>query len=334
MPQARRGHGRCHPARTTADMPTVHINGIDVWHERSGGGGPTLVLTHGFAGPSSYGWPLIIEEFKRRFDLVLYDARAHGKTTVPDPATVTVPQFAADLAALLDVLGIDRAHIGGVSMGGMISAQFACDYPERLRSLLLCDTIAGNAQGHDEAANAVERLVLEAFERIGELVERYGTEELVRRENRYRREKDPYAHLSSLSLDEQDEKNRRQKVECMTKEGFLAAARAVRERPDLTSRTPGIKAPTLVSCGEWDLFYPGALRDHRLIANSRLVTIQGAAHSTPDYTPELWLRACTDFIDDVEAGIDIRGEFILDGHAPAVDGAPVGGHLPTAPDQR
>ena len=228
-----------------------------------------------------------------------------------DPATVTVPQFAADLAALLDALGIERAHIGGVSMGGMISAQFACDYPERLRSLLLCDTLAGNGQGPDETANGVERSMAEAFARMAEIVEKHGLEELVRRENRYRREQDQYAQHSALSFDEQDAKNWRQKVECMTKEGFLAADRALRERPDLTSRTPAITAPTLVSCGEWDLFYPGALRDHRLIPNSRLVTIRGAAHSTPDYTPQLWLRACTDFIADVEAGVDVRGEFDL-----------------------
>jgi 3-oxoadipate enol-lactonase len=296
-------------------MPAVHINGIDVWYERSGGAGPVLVLTHGFAGPSSSGWPSVIEAFKRRYDLVLYDVRAHGKTAAsgaaPDPATVTVPRFAADLAALLDALDIERAHIGGVSMGGMISAQFACDYPERLRSLLLCDTLAGNGQGPDEAANAVERFVVEAFVRMAEIVETEGLEELVRRENRYRREQDQYARLSALSIEEQDAKNWRQKVECMTREGYLAANRALRERPDLTSRTPDITAPTLVSCGEWDLFYPGALRDHRLIPNSRLVTIRGAAHSTPDYTPELWLRACSDFIADVEAGVDVRGEFEL-----------------------
>lgn len=294
-------------------MPTARVNGLDMWYERSGGAGPTLVLTHGFAGPSSSGWPPVIEEFKRRYDLVLYDVRAHGKTTVPDPATVTVPQFAADLAALLDALDIERAHIGGVSMGGIISAQFACDYPERLRSLLLCDTLAGNGQGPDEAANKNERFMFEAFGRMIEIVEKHGVEELVRRENRYRHEQDQYAHLSSMTLEQQDAKNLRQKVECMTKEGFLAAARGLRERPDLTSRTPVITAPTLVSCGEWDLFYQSARRDHRLIPNSRFVTIRGAAHSTPDFTPQLWLRACTEFIADVEAGVDVRGEFDLSG---------------------
>ena len=114
-----------------------------------------------------------------------------------------------------------------------------------------------------------------------------------------------------MSLEEQDAKNVLQKVEHMTEAGFLAAARAVLNRPDLAGRTPSIAAPTLVSCGEWDLFYPCAVRDHALIPNSRFVTIRGAAHSTPDYRPQLWKRAVLEFLDDVEAGRDVRGEFEL-----------------------
>jgi hypothetical protein len=56
------------------------------------------------------------------------------------------------------------------------------------------------------------------------------------------------------------------------------------------------------------MFYPCAQRDHRLIANSRFATVRGAAHDTTNYTPQLWKRALLDFIDDVEAGRDIRGE--------------------------
>lgn len=290
-------------------MPVAHVNGIDIWYERSGGRGPILALTHGFAGPSSIGWPPIIQDFRDHFDLLLYDARAHGNTGIPDdPSTVTVPQFAADLAALLDALAIDRAHIAGVSMGGMISAQFACDYPDRVLSLALCDTTAGNRQGPDSAANEVEVFLVDVFGRLAHIVEKYGLTGLVERENRYRRDGDKYAHLSEMSLDDQDAKNRRQKCDSMTPEGFLAANRALRERPDLTSRTPNITAPTLVSCGEWDDFLPCAIRDHALIPNSRLVTIRGAAHSTPDYRPQLWKQAIFDFITDVEANRTIRGE--------------------------
>jgi pimeloyl-ACP methyl ester carboxylesterase len=192
-------------------------------------------------------------------------------------------------------------------MGGMISAQFACDYPQKVHSLLLCDTTAGNAQGPDEAANQAERSLISAFEQMAHVAETYGLEGLAERENRYRHESDQYAHLQIFTLEGQDERNRRIK-EHMTLAGYLAVNRALRERPDLTSRTPSIAAPTLISCGEWDLFYPCAVRDHRLIANSRLITIRGAAHATPDYQPQLWLRAVTDFIADVEAGRDVRGE--------------------------
>lgn len=299
-------------------MPTVAVNGIDIWYERSHGDGPALVLTHGFAGPTG-GWPPVIEDLKRDFDLVLYDVRAHGRTGMPaDPATVTMRQFAADLAGLIDALGLDRPHVGGVSMGGMITAQFGCDFPGVARSLLLCDTLAGNMGGDDPDALAVESVVADAFERTGAIVEKHGLEELVRREDRYTREHDRYAHLQIWTLDEQAERNRARKVGMMTREGFIAAARAVREREDLTSRLPDLTLPVLISCGEWDLFYPCARRDAARIPNRRFVTIREAAHSTPDYQPQLWRQAVRDFIRDVDAGVDVCGDVVLSpgAHAP------------------
>jgi 3-oxoadipate enol-lactonase len=284
-------------------LPTARINGIDLWYDVQGAG-PTLVLSHGFAGPTAQ-WPPVINEFRERFRLVLYDVRGHGLTNVPPAATFSLPQFAADLAALLDELDIERAHIGGVSMGGMISAQFACDFPERVRSLLLCDTTAGN--GGDPDTAHIEEELRATCDRWSIIVRKLGMKQLVEREVRHRHEKDPYAALAEMSIEWQDAKNRC-KLEVMTAEGYLAAAAAMRDRPDLTTRTPLILAPTLVSCGEWDGFYPCAQRDHRLIRNSRLATIRRAAHSTPDYRPHLWKRAVCDFIDAVEAGRNIRGE--------------------------
>jgi pimeloyl-ACP methyl ester carboxylesterase len=286
-------------------MPTARINGIDIWYEFEGDG-PPLVLTHGFAGPNG-GWPPVVDELRARFKLLLYDVRAHGKTGMPhDAPTVTIPQFAADLRGLLDHLALDQPHVAGVSMGGMISAQFACDYPDGVRSLWLCDTTAGN-QG-DAATAHIERQLVEVFERTARIVAKHGFEELMHRENRYRRENDPYAAKSSYTLDEQDQRNL-DRIGRMTDAGFIASNIAMRERPDLTSRTPQIRVPTLVSCGEWDMFYPCAQRDHRLIPNSRFATVRGAAHDTTNYKPLLWKRAYLDFIDDLEAGRDTRGEF-------------------------
>jgi pimeloyl-ACP methyl ester carboxylesterase len=285
-------------------MPVARVNGIDIWHEFRGKG-PLLVLTHGFAGPTP-GWPPVVDELTSRFTLLLYDVRGHGKTTVPPPDTFSMPQFAADLRGLLDELDIERAHVGGVSMGGMVSSQFACDYPDRVDALLLCDTTAGN-QGDPETA-PIERELFELFERLERIVRKHGLEGLVERENRYRHEEDKYSRFSSFSLEEQDRRNHAGKVGNMTPDGFIGANLALRTRPDLTSRTPSITAPTLVSCGEWDMFYPLAARDHRLIPNSRFATIREAAHDTLNYKPQLWKRAVLDFFDDLAAGRDIRGE--------------------------
>jgi pimeloyl-ACP methyl ester carboxylesterase len=303
-------------------MPVAHVNGADIWYEWSAGDGPTAVLTHGFAGPT-VGWPPIAHEVASQLRVLFYDVRAHGRTSVPDDlSSMTLPQCAADLAGLLDAVGVERAHVAGVSMGGMISAQFACDYPERVRSLLLCDTTAGNAAtraagspGVWPEADEMERYVASAFQQMAHIAEKYGVKSVVERENRYRRERDPHAHLQPVSYEEQDAKDYRNKVENMTPAGYLASARAMAERPDLTSRTPSISAPTLISCGEWDRFYPAAVRDHALIGNSRLVTVKRAAHDTLAYQPQLWKRAVLEFIADVEAGHDIRGEQALEPEA-------------------
>lgn len=292
-------------------MPFARVNGIDLWYELTSPPGrddaPTLVLTHGFAGPW---WPPAVDELRARYRLLWYHVRGHGRSSVPDdPAAYSVPAFAADLAGLLDTLGIDRAHIGGVSMGGMITAQFACDHPERLRSLLLCDTVCGNAPDDpaDGEARRAEGIVRQAFARQAELVERHGLAELVARENRYRREHDAYAKTRRESQDEQDAETAR-KLALMTPRGYINVARALIERPDLVPRLPSVTAPALVSCGEWDLFYPCAERDAALLPNACLATIRRAAHSTPAYQPQLWKQAVFDFIDDVEAGHDLRGE--------------------------
>src|SRR5207245_10394739 len=84
-----------------------------------------------------------LAEKRRR---VLYDVRGHDSTTVPpDAADCSMPGFATDRAALLKAIGIERAHIGGVSMGGMVTAQFAVDYPAMCASVLVCDSTCGSA---------------------------------------------------------------------------------------------------------------------------------------------------------------------------------------------
>src|SRR3990172_1073800 len=143
-------------------MPTVRANDIDIWYELHGSG-PTFVLNHGWLGPTD-GWPESVYELAKHVRLLVYDVRGHGHTTAPeDPDAYSMPTYAKDLRALLDELNIEKAHMGGVSQGGMIAAQFAADYPERTRSLVICDSTAGN--GLDEGpGGAWERTLRTYFE--------------------------------------------------------------------------------------------------------------------------------------------------------------------------
>ncbi len=283
-------------------MPTVNANGIDIWYEVLGPeGGTPLVLTHGFAGPSGHWRPELLPLAEKR-TLVLYDVRGHGKTSVPtDPALYSLPVFAADLAGLLSALGIERAHVGGVSMGGMITAQFAVDYPQMCESVLLCDTTCGNGASESPAAKW-ERQVQNGIAALAHLVRAAGLETTLRTEWDWKRANDPHLDVSPYSLE-----NDLARIKMMTVEGYVNSAQALAARPDLTERVRGITAPSLVMIGEWDEFLPCAQRDHQLIAGSRLVVRRECAHGSRWRLPT-FLSEIEAFLADVEAGRSVAGE--------------------------
>ena len=282
---------------------TVRANGIDIYYELHGPkNGIPLVMTHGFAGPTDC-WrdePLALSEER---PLLLYDVRGHGHTEVPqDLGEYSMPTYAADLAALLEALGIQRAHIGGVSMGGMVAAQFAVDHPQLVESLLLCDTTAGNTTG-DDPAGQWEQRIARGLTMLSYIARESGLEETIRREHEYNREHDPRWDIKP-NRPEMDY----ERIRMMTLPGYLGAAKAITGRPDLTPRLHEITAPTLVMIGEWDDFLPCALRDHALIRGSRLVVRKECAHGSC-WRPGTFRRAISDFLADVEAGRPVAGEF-------------------------
>ncbi len=293
-------------------MATVHANGIDIWYETlgSGPGGP-LVLTHGFAGPSTQWKPEVLPLAEKR-TLVLYDVRGHDRTTVPqETSEYSMPIFAADLAALLKAIGIERAHIGGVSMGGMVSAQFAVDHPEMCESVLLCDTTCGNAAeaaspagGEVAAADWEKRLVI-GITLLSNSVRERGLKETLLREQEWKKANDPHLDESPYSLEEDFER-----IKLMTPEGYIGAAQAISSRPDLTERVRKISAPALVMIGEWDDFLPCALRDHELIPASRLVVRKRCGHGSR-WRLETFLSEIEAFLDDVEARRPTAGERLV-----------------------
>jgi len=292
-------------------MPTVHANGIDIWYDvRGSAGSPDLVLNHGWLGPTEYWQPLVLETLGRHCRLLVYDVRGQGHTTAPeDPDAYSMPVYARDLTAVMDAAGIERAHILGVSQGGMIAAQFAVDFPQRTRSLLLCDSSAGN--GVDEGPGGEwERKMQEGFVRMEEIARGEGLAELCERRIRNDIETNPRYYEHPEPAEERQRKDRRRHAE-ITLHGFIGTARALRDRPDLTARLRELQMPALVIGGEWDDFFPCSVRDHELIQGSRFVRMRHCAHDSTSWRTDAFLKTVTEFIADVEAGRDVAGEIDL-----------------------
>ncbi len=122
-------------------MPeALRPGGVRIRYEVAGDG-PPLVLAHGFsASLEMWAWQQPYLAAGRR--LILWDARGHGGSSAPaDPAQYSMAELAADLRAVLEAAGAaDECVIGGMSFGGQIALQYAVDYPESTRALVLSDT--------------------------------------------------------------------------------------------------------------------------------------------------------------------------------------------------
>ncbi len=122
-------------------MPHIVVNGTDLYYELHGPtGAPVLVLLNGILmGTAS--WPYQVPVLSQHYRLLLHDCRGQWQSAHPE-GPYTMELHADDLAALLDALDIQRAHIMGISYGGEIAMTFALKYPARVRSLVLSSTVS------------------------------------------------------------------------------------------------------------------------------------------------------------------------------------------------
>ena len=146
-------------------MPYFRHDNLQFYFEEHGSGRP-FVFSHGLGGNLDRSFELTDQLPNIR--LILYDNRAHGRTSpIEDPDKLTFEAMANDMAALLDYLHLPRAFVGGVSMGAGISLAFALRYPQRVKALIL------NRPAWLDAPNPPNLSILTV---IGRLVERFGLE--------------------------------------------------------------------------------------------------------------------------------------------------------------
>jgi len=119
--------------------------GTRIFYEVTGDsdGRPPLLLSHGF-GESSAMWQPNRTALAAARPVITWDMRGHGRSDSPaDPAEYTHAVCVADMAALLDAAGAERAVAGGLSLGGFLSLAFCLEQPDRVAALVLCDTGPG-----------------------------------------------------------------------------------------------------------------------------------------------------------------------------------------------
>ena len=148
-------------------MAYIERDGVKVYFEDHGTG-PGVLLSHGFSCSSTM-WRDQVEVLQDRYRVMTWDMRGHGQSDYPDdPEAYSEAHTAADMAAILDACGVQKAMVGGLSLGGCASLGFHIAHPGRTAGLMLFDTGPGFRKDEARAAwNDVAYKRAAAFEANG-----------------------------------------------------------------------------------------------------------------------------------------------------------------------
>lgn len=253
-------------------MPRLNRDGVNIHYEVHGSG-PPLILTHGYSSTSGM-WQGQIAALSKVYKLVLWDMRGHGQSDYPDDAAAYSEALTvADIAALLDAVGAEKAIVGGLSLGGYMSLAFYRSHPERVRALLIIDTGPGFKK--DDARDAWNK-------RAHETAERFDREGL--------------AVLKSMSAE-------RANVSHRDASGLARAARGMLTQRDASvmETLPSIKVPSLVVVGADDTPFLAA-SDYMAakIPGAEKVVIPAAGHAANIDQPEAFNEAVLSFLDRLD----------------------------------
>ncbi|MBI4544578.1 MAG: alpha/beta fold hydrolase [Gemmatimonadetes bacterium] len=261
------------------------VNGIRMHWQEAGRGEPVL-LVHGFPFDSSL-WEPQLERLPRRWRWLAPDLRGFGRTEGGvGGGPYGMELFAEDLAALLEELGVTRAVVCGVSMGGYIAMAMVRSYPERVRALVLCDTKAGaeTEQGKKGRAELAERVLAEGSSAlVAGLLPRLLAE-------RTRREQPELVQWLSGVMES---------VSPQTAARGLAGMAARADSTELLSR---IAVPTLVLVGAEDVISGVAEAEGMAggIPDGRIMVIPAAGHLPNLEQPPAFNRALVQFLEAID----------------------------------
>lgn len=297
-------------------MPIARANGIELCYEVSGQGRP-LVLVMGI-GAQLVAWPegFVTALVDRGFQVIRFDNRdvglsskiegagrppgiraaiARGLLGLPIEAPYTLVDMADDLAGLLDHLGLEDAHVAGVSLGGMIAQTTAITHPRRLRSLTSIMSHTGDRVtgiGSPRALRALlgppPRSAAQAAERMVHFTRTCGS--------------------TGFPLDEDDIRRRAAAAyeRCFYPRGFVRQFLAALATGSRTGALRFVRTPTLVMHGSADSLLPprGGRATARAIPGARFELIEGMGHDLPPGAWPIVADALRDHAAAADAGQD------------------------------
>ena len=271
-------------------MPKVPVSGVNIYYEIHGSGFP-LILTYGLGGNTGE-WGPQINEFSKLYQLILWDSRGHGKSdSPPEREKYNHNLYAEDLNELMNHLKIDKAYVGGLSMGGSISTRFTLFHPERVQALLIIDSASASGAMRSAASRAMREKTIDLAENEGmEAVAKYA---MINNPNIAGRvKKGPAAEQQVLHM-----------FLALNPKGYANAVRASLAAESITDRLAQIKIPTLLLVGEEDPALPAVKLTHDKIVSSRLVILPDAGHLSNQDQPEAFNREVLKFLTEMD---DIR----------------------------
>jgi len=275
-------------------MPTVPINGTDIYYETYGSGFP-LVFAHGGFGGLGTGAggnvPAWVERFSQHFQVILPDRRSSGRSGFPDvPHTMSL--FASDIRELLRYLGHERAFVWGTSAGGPIATTFGLDHPDAAAGLVIAETAPWLSQDPSLLGKLRERIEVMAAHGVEAAYE-------ARREGGTVGLNLFAAQRPAASEEEQQQRDARRaaiqaqlaqvpKEERVFKYGAELRTYAAHLDFDATSRFHELKMPVLIVYGTGDTVYPDVpwTKLAEGMPNVEVRLFEGQEHGAASNTPE------------------------------------------------
>ena len=262
-------------------MPFAAVNGQKLYFEDTGGDGPPIVLSHGFLMDHEMFAPQVAA-LSDVYRVVTWDERGFGATET-DGQPFTYWDSARDLFGLLDVLGIERAVLGGMSQGGYLSLRAALLHPDRVRALVLIDTQAP-PESPDKIAEY--QLMIDTWTEHGYL------EELA-------------SVVAGLIIADPDlEPAWKAKWAAWDPARLRSAGSALLDRDDISDRLEELAMPVLLVHGTEDSAIPVS-RSHEIcaaVSDCRgVVEVEGAAHASNLTHPHVVDPAIRSFLEGLPA---------------------------------